>query len=47
VIAALFVCSLSISGSLFLIVQMDQPYSGLIKISSSPIRAALTQIGRD
>jgi hypothetical protein len=47
VITALFVCSLSISGSLFLIVQMDQPYSGLIKISSSPIRAALTQIGRD
>jgi len=45
VIAALLVCSLSLAGSLFLIVQMDQPYSGLIKISSAPVRAALNQLG--
>ena len=46
VVAALLVCALSAAGSLFLIVQMDQPYSGLIKISSAPVRAAFDQLGR-
>lgn len=46
VISVLFICALSAAGALFLIVQMDQPYSGLIKISSAPVRAALTQLGR-
>jgi hypothetical protein len=47
VIAALFACALSVSGALYLIIQMDQPYRGLIKISSAPVRAALNQLGRD
>jgi hypothetical protein len=47
VIAALFACALSVSCALYLIIQMDQPYTGLIKISSAPARAALTQLGRD
>jgi hypothetical protein len=47
VIAALFVCALSVTGALYLIVQMDQPYSGLIKISSAAARAALNQLGRE
>jgi hypothetical protein len=46
VISALFICALSVAGSLYLIIQMDQPYSGLIKISSTPVRAALGQLGR-
>lgn len=46
VIAALFFCSLTVAASIYLIVQMDQPYSGLIKISSEPIRAALGQLGQ-
>jgi len=46
VLAALFVGALSIAGSLYLIVQMDQPYTGLIKISSAPVRAALDQLGQ-
>jgi hypothetical protein len=45
-VTALLVCALSVAGSLFLIVQMDQPYSGLIKISSAPVRAAFDQLGR-
>ncbi len=45
VLAALFACALSVAGALFLILQLDQPYSGLIKISSAPLRAALLQLG--
>jgi len=46
VLAALFVCALSVGGSIYLIVEMDQPYGGLIKISSAPFRAVLDQLGR-
>jgi hypothetical protein len=46
VIAALAVCALSIAGSIYLIVEMDQPYGGLIKISSAPLRTVLDQLGR-
>jgi hypothetical protein len=46
VTAALFVAALSVAGSIYLILEMDQPYSGLIKISSAPLRAALEQLGR-
>src|SRR5450432_1215104 len=46
VITALFVCALSVSGSIYLIVEMDQPYSGFIKISSAPLHTALDQLGR-
>ena len=42
----LFVCALSVAGSVYLIVEMDQPYSGLIKISSGPLVAALGQLGQ-
>lgn len=45
-VTALFVAALSIAGSIYLILAMDQPYSGLIKISSSPLRAALEQLGQ-
>ncbi len=46
VIIALFVCALSFAGSIYLIVEMDQPYGGLIKLSSAPVLTALEQIGR-
>jgi hypothetical protein len=46
VIIALFVCALSVAGSMFLIVEMDQPYGGLIKLSSAPLVTALSQLGR-
>ena len=42
--AALLVAALSVAGSVYLILEMDQPYSGLIKISSAPLRAALQQL---
>jgi hypothetical protein len=46
VIVTLFVCSLSVAGAIYLLVQLDQPYSGYIKVSSVPLRAAIDQLGR-
>ena len=45
VLAALFVGALSVAGAIFLILEMNRPYSGLMKISSAPIRSALAAIG--
>jgi len=41
VITFLLVCALSAAGSLFLIMELDTPYEGLIKISSAPHHWAL------
>jgi len=46
VAATLFVAALSVAGSIYLILAMDQPYSGPIKISSAPLRIALEQLGQ-
>jgi hypothetical protein len=46
VITTLVVCSLSVSGAIFLILELDRPYEGLIHISSAPLRQALAQLGR-
>jgi hypothetical protein len=46
VITVLFLCALSVSGSIFLILEMDHPFDGLMKVSSDPIRYALAELGR-
>lgn len=46
VIAALFVCALSVGGALYMIVEMDEPYSGYIRIPSEPFKAAINQLGK-
>jgi len=46
VTVALFVAALSVAGSIYLILEMDQPYRGLVKISSAPLRTALAELGR-
>jgi hypothetical protein len=40
------VCSLSISGAIFLILELDRSFEGLIQISSVPLRQALAQLGK-
>lgn len=44
-IIALLVCALSVGGAVYLIIQLDQPYDGLIKLSTAPLRNALEQMG--
>ena len=46
VVAVMFVAALSVSATIFLIMEMDRPYQGLITISAGPMRAALAQLGR-
>jgi hypothetical protein len=45
VIAALFVGALSVAGAIFLILELDRPYEGLMHLPSTSLRAALVQIG--
>jgi hypothetical protein len=45
VFTVLLVCALSVAGSLFLVLELDRPYEGLIMVSSAPIRNALALLG--
>jgi hypothetical protein len=46
VIAASFAAALSVSGAMWLIMEMYQPYSGVIRISNAALQAALAQLGQ-
>jgi hypothetical protein len=46
VVATLLISTLSVSCAVFLILEMDQPFAGLIRISSKPLITALEQLGR-
>ena len=46
VIATLIVCALVIYSSIFLILELDRPFEGVIRISSEPLRNALAQLGK-
>jgi hypothetical protein len=41
VMAALFVCALSFAGAIFLVLELDNPFTGLMGISSATLRGAL------
>src|SRR5215831_5910304 len=44
VIVALFLCSLAVSGGIYLIEELDKPLSGFIRIPPDSLRNALTEI---
>jgi hypothetical protein len=46
VIASLFICGISVSAAILLILEMYQPYGGLIHISSTPLRDVLAHLGQ-
>lgn len=46
VIAAFLVCSFAIGGAVFLILEMDRPFHGVLRISSRPMVTALTHMSR-
>ena len=43
---ALFVCALSVAAAIFLILEMDRPFGGLIRISDAPLREVVSRIGK-
>jgi hypothetical protein len=45
VVAALCVCALTVSTAIFLILDMDQPLTGFMKLSDEPLRNAIAVIG--
>jgi hypothetical protein len=45
-ILALTVSALAVSGAIFLILELDEPFGGLIGISSEPMVNALHQIAK-
>lgn len=46
VIATLFLCALSVAGAIFMILELDRPFGGMIQISSAPLRNAIAQLGK-
>jgi hypothetical protein len=40
VITCLFLCALSVSGAIFMILELDRSFGGLIQISSAPLQSA-------
>jgi hypothetical protein len=45
VVVTLLICALSVSGAIFLILELDRPFEGFMKVSSEPLSAALQQMG--
>jgi hypothetical protein len=45
-IATLVVAAISVAGALYLILDLDHPFSGLMQISNAPLRDALAVLGR-
>jgi 4-amino-4-deoxy-L-arabinose transferase-like glycosyltransferase len=43
-IAAVFLCSLAVSGGILMILEMDSPSTGVIRVSAEPMRHAMTEI---
>jgi hypothetical protein len=46
VLTSLVICALSVSGSIFLLLELNTPFDGAIRISSSAMRDALAHLGR-
>jgi hypothetical protein len=46
VFVTLLVCTLAVSSAVFLFLELDRPFGGMIQISSAPLRDALAQLGR-
>jgi hypothetical protein len=46
VIASIVVSALSVSGAVFLILELSEPFEGLLRISSAPLSNAFAQLGQ-
>jgi hypothetical protein len=46
VLGVLFVCAVSVGSAVFLILELDGPFDGLLKVSSEPLRAAHAHLNK-
>ena len=44
--AVIVACALSVSGAIFLILELHQPFAGLLKISDAPMRHAIAEMNQ-
>jgi hypothetical protein len=44
--SVLFICALSVSGVIYIILELNNPLKGTIKVSSAPLHKALYLIGK-
>ena len=47
VFVALALAALSVAAAIYLMVELDQPYSGFIRLSGAPLQTALEQLGQN
>ena len=45
-ISIFLICALSAAGAVFLILELDEPFVGVIKASDAPLQLVLTRLGR-
>lgn len=45
-IVVLFLCSIAVAGGITMILELDSPYSGLVRVSADPMHNALAEIMR-
>jgi hypothetical protein len=46
VLTVLVVCAFSVAGALFLILELDRPFAGVLRIPSTPLHDALARLGQ-
>lgn len=46
VVVVLFVCAMSVAGAIFLVLEMDSPFEGLITVSPGPMNYALEHMNK-
>jgi hypothetical protein len=46
VIGVLFFCAVSVGSAMFLVLEMDSPFSGVLKVSADPLRYALAHLNQ-
>jgi len=46
VIAVLFLCSVSVAAAVFLVLELDSPFEGVVRVSPEPLTAVVSLLGR-
>ncbi len=46
VVAVLFVCTLSVSAAIFLLLELSTPFAGILRVSRGPVQDALSALGK-
>jgi hypothetical protein len=46
VVVVLFLCTLSVSAAIFLLLELSTPFAGILRVSSGPLRDALSVLGK-